>query len=186
MSNAYELDSTASVPVAAAGGGVIVTVTRIIAGVNEAVMGLSTLAVLAAAFVLTQSVVSRYFLKVSTDWQDEVSVFLLVGATFMCCAYVQSYRGHVGIDAIASVLPASINRIRRLFVDVASLLFCTFFTWKAWTLFHEALVGGQTTSSSFAPPLWIPYVLMALGMSNLSLQLLSQVLGHLVPKEVSS
>ena len=35
-------------------------------------------------------------------------------------------------------------------------------------------VDGQTTSSSWAPPLAIPYGLMALGMSLLSLQLLLQ------------
>lgn len=185
MSHGFELEANAKGPEVAAGG-VLATITRFVAHINEWVMGLSTIAILAAACILTLSVVSRYFLKVSTDWQDEASVFLLVGAVFMCCAYVQSYRGHIGIDAVASVLPLSVNRIRRLLVDIASLVFCTFFSWKSWTLFHEALAGGQTTSSSFAPPLWIPYLLMAVGMTNLSLQLLMQVLTHFARKEVAS
>lgn len=185
MSHGFELDSTVKAPEVAAGG-ILATITRLIVHVNEGVMGLSTLAILAAACALTISVVSRYFLKVSTDWQDEASVFLLVGATFMCCAYVQSFRGHIGIDAVASILPESVNRIRRIFVDIASLAFCTFFSWKCWSLFHEALVGGQTTSSSFAPPLWIPYGLMAAGMTNLTLQLLLQFLTHFARKEVTA
>jgi TRAP-type C4-dicarboxylate transport system permease small subunit len=64
-------------------------------------------------------------------------------------------------------------------VDVISTLFCTFFSWKSWALFHEAWVEGQTTSSSFAPPLWIPYSLMAVGMSLLALQLLLQSTIHI-------
>lgn len=164
--------------------GALVKVNRLLARINEWVMIVSTYAILAAACILTLSVVTRYFLKVSTDWQDEASVFLLVGATFMCCAYVQSYRGHVGIEALASILPASVNRIRKIFVDISSLAFCAFFTWKSWAMFHEALVGGQTTSSSFAPPLWIPYGLMSTGMTLLSLQLLLQVLTHFVRQEV--
>ncbi|MBI2354224.1 MAG: TRAP transporter small permease [Deltaproteobacteria bacterium] len=185
MSHGFESDSIAKVSEEASSG-LLVGVVRLIERCNEGVMGLSTIAILAASCILTLSVVSRYFLKVSTDWQDEASVFLLVGATFMCCAYVQSNRGHIGIDALASILPASVNRVRKGVVDIASLAFCTFFTWKSWTLFHEALVGGHTTSSSFAPPLWIPYGLMAVGMTNLTLQLLMQVLAYFGKREVVS
>ncbi len=184
MSHGFELNPAKGPEMAESG--ILARAGRYIARLNEWVMMASTLAIMAAACILTLSVVSRYFLKVSTDWQDEASVFLLVGATFMCCAYVQSYRGHIGIDAVASLLPASVNRIRRIFVDIASLAFCSFFSWKSWTLFHEAFAGGYTTSSSFAPPLWIPYGLMAVGMTNLVLQLLMQVLSHFMRKEVAA
>ncbi|HEY4066157.1 MAG TPA: TRAP transporter small permease [Burkholderiaceae bacterium] len=136
---------------------------------------LGMLALLVAAVVLTSSVVSRYVMKASTDWQDEAAVFCLVGATFLCSAFVQSLRGHVGIEALAGVLPASVNRLRVALVDLLGTLFCAFFAWKSWTLFHEAWAEGQTTSSSWAPPLWIPYGLMAAGMTLLTLQLLVQL-----------
>jgi TRAP-type C4-dicarboxylate transport system permease small subunit len=141
---------------------------------NLGVLRLSMLALVLTSVVLTYSVVTRYFLKIATDWQDEASVFMLVGAMFMCTAYVQSLRGHVGIEALATILPASVNRVRVILVDLVSTLFCSFFSWKSWALFHEAWSEGQTTSSSFAPPLWIPYSLMAAGMTLLALQLLLQ------------
>ena len=135
-------------------------------------------ALLASAAVLTYSVFSRYFFKAATDWQDEAAVFLLVGSIFLCGAYVQSFRGHVGIEAVASILPPSVNRMRMIFVDVLTFLFCAFFAWKSWTLFHEAWVDKQTTSSSWAPPLSIPYGLMAFGMTLLALQALLQCAAH--------
>ncbi len=147
--------------------------------VNRAALTVGMIALLAAAFVLTYSVFSRYWFKAATDWQDEAAVFLLVGAVFLCGAYVQSFRGHVGIEAVASILPPAINRARMIFVDVLTLLFCTFFAWKSWTLFHEAWVDKQTTSSSWAPPLSIPYGLMAAGFTLLALQVLLQTLAHL-------
>jgi TRAP-type C4-dicarboxylate transport system permease small subunit len=143
--------------------------------VNRAMLGLGMLALLAASLVLTYSVFSRYLLKASTDWQDETAVFCLVGATFLCGAYVQSLRGHVGIEAVSSLLSAGVNRWRQVGVDAMCMLFCGFFAWKSWTLLHEAWVDGQTTSSSWAPPLWIPYGLMAAGMTLLTLQLAVQL-----------
>ena len=147
---------------------------RALQWVNGAMVTLGMVALLVASVVLTYSVVSRYVMKASTDWQDEAAVFCLVGATFLCGAFVQSLRGHVGIEAVAGVLPASMNRLRLVFVDLLGLLFCSFFAWKSWTLFHEAWSERQTTSSSWAPPLSIPYGLMAAGMSLLALQLLVQ------------
>lgn len=133
------------------------------------------LALLAASCVLTYSVVSRYLVQASTDWQDETAVFCLVGATFLCGASVQAQRGHVGIEAVASILPDWINRIRQVVVDLICMAFCAFFAWKSWTLLHEAWIDGQTTSSSWAPPLWVPYGLMATGMTLLSAQLVLQL-----------
>ncbi|HEX4510620.1 MAG TPA: TRAP transporter small permease [Burkholderiaceae bacterium] len=135
---------------------------------------LGMLGLLAAALVLTSSVVSRYFLHASTDWQDEAAQFCLVGAVFLCAAGVQALRGHVAIEAVSSLLSARVDRLRLACVDLLCLAFCTFFAWKSWTLLHEAWVEGQTTSSSWAPPLWIPYGLMSVGMSLLALQLVVQ------------
>ena len=81
----------------------------------------------------------------------------------------------MGIEAVSSILPASVNRVRIALVDLGCLAFCAFFTWKSCTLLHEAWAEGQTTSSSWAPPLWIPYALMSAGMALLTLQLAVQV-----------
>ncbi|MGZ5238647.1 MAG: TRAP transporter small permease [Caldimonas sp.] len=153
----------------------LVPVARALALANRAMVGLGMLALLVASVVLTSSVLSRYFLKASTDWQDETAVFLLVGATFLAGAFVQSIRGHVGIEAVASILPRSIDAARRIGVDALGLAFCALFAWKSWTLLRDAWVDGMTTNSTWGPPLWIPYFLMALGMTLLALQLLVQL-----------
>lgn len=153
----------------------LAALSRGLAAVNRVIMAISMVAIVAAAGVLTLSVVLRYFLKLPTDWQDEAAVFLLVGVTFLSGAGVQAERAHVGIEALNGLLSARTNRLRQIACDLASLAFCTFFAWKSWTLWDEAWVDGQTTSSSWAPPLAIPYGLMAFGMTLLSLQLLLQV-----------
>ena len=79
----HTLDATetsrAPATVTVAGG----VVGRALALANRAIVLVSSVALVIASFVLTYSVVSRYFLHLSTDWQDELSVFLIVGAVFM-------------------------------------------------------------------------------------------------------
>ncbi len=184
MSHGFELEPALAPGTMRPKNAVVAALATGLNVLNALVLRISMVALLGASGVLTYSVVTRYFLKSATDWQDEVAVFLLVGATFMTTAHVQSLRGHVGIEAFANLLPPFVNRARLFLVDVISTLFCSFFTWKSWTLFYEAWSEGQTTSSSFAPPLWIPYSLMAVGMSVLTLQLFLQTLVRVTGGEV--
>jgi TRAP-type C4-dicarboxylate transport system permease small subunit len=147
--------------------------------VNVAMAFLSAVAILVAGGVLTWEVIGRYFLGIASDWQDELSTFLLIGATFASAAWTQARRGHVAIDALTHVLPPWAERARRLMADLFSLAFVAFFTWKSWQLLGEAWEEGQTTPSAWGPPLWIPYGCMTAGMALLALQLLLQSLAGL-------
>lgn len=152
---------------------------RVLAIINNYVVIASSVALVVASLVLTYSVVTRYFLKYSTDWQDETAVFLIVGAIFMSAAAIQARRGHVAIEAIVGLLPDRVNCVRVFLVDAAGFLFCSFFSWKSWTLLHEAVVENFHSGSTWGPPLWIPYSLMAVGVTLLSLQLLLQIAAEL-------
>ncbi len=144
--------------------------------INAAMAFLSACAILAAGCVLTWEVIGRYFLGIASDWQDELSTFLLIGATFASAAWTQARRGHVAIDALAQILPPRVERARRVLADGLALAFCAYFAWKCWQLLGEAWDEGQTTPSAWGPPLWIPYGCMTVGMALLSVQLLLQVL----------
>jgi TRAP-type C4-dicarboxylate transport system permease small subunit len=154
---------------------------RVLAFINSAIVLVSSVALVTAAFVLTYSVASRYFLHLSTDWQDELSVFLIVGSVFMSSSAIQARRGHVSIEAIVGLLPPRVNQVRQLAVDIASFAFCAFFSWKSWLLLEEAVVENYHADSTWAPPLWIPYSLMTVGMTLLSLQILAQIVAQLMP-----
>jgi TRAP-type C4-dicarboxylate transport system permease small subunit len=169
----------------AAGGASVLDVpgAGLITWINRVIVILSSIALVLAACVLTYSVIVRYFLKISTDWQDEMSVFLIVGAVFMSAAAIQAQRGHIGIEAIVGLLPKQVNRWRILLVDAASFAFCAYFAWKSATLLQEAVANDYHSTSTWAPPLSIPYSLMTVGMFLLSIQLLLQVVAGLLGRD---
>ena len=160
----------------APGNSLVAALERILTWCNNIIVVVAAVAMIAACAILSDSVLGRALFHSPNFWQDEAAVFLLVGATFMTSAYVQQQRGHIGIEAFVGLLSPTANRIRLWLVDVASFLFCGFFAWKSWTLAHDAWAEGQVSDSMWAPPLDIPYGLMATGMTLLSVQILLQIL----------
>jgi TRAP-type C4-dicarboxylate transport system permease small subunit len=160
---------------AVTGRGPVAVLARALAACNAVIVVLSAIALVLACVILSYSVLTRSLFHSATYWQDEAAVFLLVGVTFMSSAYVQSQRGHIGIEAFVGLLSPRVNGIRLWLVDVATLLFCGFFAWKSWTLTYEAWDEGQVSNSMWSPPLAIPYALMALGMTLLCVQVLLQI-----------
>jgi TRAP-type C4-dicarboxylate transport system permease small subunit len=155
--------------------GFVAALVRGLAVCNSIILVFASIALVAACLILSYSVLSRALFHAANYWQDEAAVFLLVGASFMTAAWVQQQRGHVSIEAFVGLLSPLANRIRLWLVDLANLLFCAFFAWKSWTLTHEAFVEGQVSNSMWSPPLSIPYALMAVGMTLLCVQILSQL-----------
>lgn len=155
--------------------GLLGVLDRAMRFVNQTILLLGGAALVAACLVLSYSVLVRHLFNEATEWQDEMAVFLIVGATFFSAAAVQAKRGHVAIEALTGLLSPRVNRIRLLLADIISLAFVAFFTWKSWSLFHEAYVDGQTSQSTWGPPLSIPYGLMAAGMTLLTIQFVLQI-----------
>lgn len=157
------------------GSNVLSALVRAFDAIDRVLVSACALATIAAGAVLTYSIAVRYVLHSSTDWQDEMAVFLLVGATFLSAPYVQSMRGHISIEAIEGYLPGRLERAREIASDIICFLFCAFFTWQSWLLLLEAIDDGRVTDSAWAPPLWIPYSMMTAGMSLLTLRLVMQL-----------
>ena len=177
MMHAPQAEPAVVTSTAAGANPVLSALDRSIGLCNRIIVVLAALALVGACLILSYSVLTRSLFHTPTYWQDEAAVFLLVGATFMTAAFVQSQRGHIGIEALVGLLSPRVNHIRQMLVDLASLAFCVFFAWKSWTLTHEAWVDGQVSNSMWSPPLAIPYALMSVGMTLLCVQILLQIWG---------
>src|SRR3954470_10901305 len=169
-------ETTTQIPAAS---GPLAGIARAVSLLNRITVVFAAIALIAACIILSYSVVGRALFKAANYWQDEAAVFFLVGATFMTASYVQEHRRHVSIEAFVGLMSPFANKIRLWLIDVASFLFCAFFTWKSWTLTHEAWEDGQVSNSMWSPPLAIPYALMAAGMTLLCLQMLLQIVAPL-------
>jgi len=154
--------------------------SQTVKGFNVLTGYLSGITIIVTSVIVCYGVVMRYYFASPLDWGLELSIFLLIIATFMSAGYTQLQRGHVTIEVLEHILSPRANKWRYLVGDALSLVFCAFLAWNSWEFFREAFADGRVTNSTWAPKLWIPYSFMAIGTTALSLQLLVQIVDTLV------
>jgi C4-dicarboxylate transporter DctQ subunit len=133
-------------------------------------------AILAAALIVTEGVVSRKVLGVSTIWQIEMSVFLLIYACFVGAALGQKNESHLNVDLLIVYLSPRNRERLLLVVSVLSAVICAVLAYYAWPMWWQSLLENEHSESLWGPPMWIPYFFLPLGMTMLFLQYLVQIL----------
>ena len=133
------------------------------------------LLIVASCVVITNEVIWRYYLHRPHTWNLELNIFLLIGATFLAANYTQMKRAHVGTEVLQTVMPARWNRRRILAGDILSALLCMFAAAMVLRYDGQAWSEGWTTDSTWAPPLWIPYTLIGVGLVLISLEYIVQI-----------
>lgn len=143
---------------------------RVIDGLTYLTGWTAALCLVAAAIIVTEAVVVRKILGISTIWQIEASVFLLIFTVFAGAPLVQKNERHLNVDLVIIHLSPRTREITLIIVSIITCLIAGILAWYSWPMWWEAVVGNQHTESLWGPPLWIPYFFLPLGMTLLFLQ----------------
>jgi TRAP-type C4-dicarboxylate transport system permease small subunit len=154
--------------------------TRIIDGLTYLTGWIAALSLLSAALIVTEGVIVRKILGVSTIWQIEASVFLLIFVVFGGAAFVQKNEHHLNVDLVIIHLSPRTREITLIVVSIISCILAAILAWYAWPMWWEAVVGNQHSESLWGPPLWISYLFLPLGMTLLFLQYIVSIRDKIV------
>ncbi len=135
----------------------------------------SALCIVAAAFIITEGVIVRKIFGVSTIWQIEASVFLLIFSVFVGAPFVQKNEHHLNVDLLIINLSPRTRALTLIVVSIVSCLLAGVLAVYAWPMWWEAVVNHEHSESLWSPPLWIPYLFLPLGMTLLFLQYIVQI-----------
>ncbi len=144
--------------------------------VNRVTGAIAALALVSAAVIVTEGIIVRKLLGVSAIWQIEASVILLIYATFVGAAHAQMNEKHLNVDLLIDYLDTKTKEIVLLIVSIFSCIICAVLAWYAWPMWLESFLRNDHSESLWAPPLWIPYFFIPLGMSILFLQYIAHIL----------
>jgi TRAP-type C4-dicarboxylate transport system permease small subunit len=142
----------------------------IIEGLTHATGWIAALSLVAAAIIVTEGVIVRKIFGISTIWQIEASVYLLIFTVFSGSAFVQKSEHHLNVDLVVIHLSPKTREITLVVVSILSCVIAAVLAWYAWPMWWETVVNNEHSESLWGPPLWIPYFFLPIGMTLLFLQ----------------
>ncbi|RDD60632.1 TRAP transporter small permease [Ferruginivarius sediminum] len=145
---------------------------------------ISAALLLAAVLAVCHLVFVRYVLNQSAIWQHEFVTFSVIAATFIGSPYVLLKRGHVNVDLLPHYLGERGRFFLALFASGASLAFCAFIAVYGFTFWHEAWVNDWRAETVWAPPLWVPYASVPIGMGLMSLQYVADIVAIVLGRDM--
>jgi TRAP-type C4-dicarboxylate transport system permease small subunit len=144
--------------------------TKVIDGLTYITGWIAGMCLVAAAFIVTEAVIVRKVFGISTIWQIEASVFLLIFTVFAGAPFVQKNEHHLNVDLIVIHLSPRTREITLIVVSIISCILAGILAVYAWPMWWESFIGNEHSMSLWGPPLWIPYFFLPLGMTLLFLQ----------------
>ena len=152
---------------------------RAVFRLSTACAAVAALMLLAAALVITWSIVYRA-LGNSTWWEIEFSVYMMVASLFLASPYCLATQGHVGVDLLSHYLPKRLARPLAIAVGLLGLAVCVYLAWAGAELTLHALARGERTESAWAPLKWPLYLAMPVGLGLTALQYVADLLRETV------
>jgi TRAP-type C4-dicarboxylate transport system permease small subunit len=155
-----------------------------IVGALSRILGVASAALLAVSvLVILHLVVARYVLAESAIWQHEFVTYSMVAATFLGAPYVLLLRGHVNVDLLPQMLGARARFALAILTSLIGIVFCAVLAWYSLGWWYEAFERGWRSQSVWAPPLWVAYLPVPVGMSLITLQYLADILALVTGRE---
>jgi TRAP-type C4-dicarboxylate transport system permease small subunit len=130
---------------------------------------------LALAVVIITWMVFYRAMGNSTYWEIEFAVFAMVGGIFLASPYTLMTRGHVSVDLLPHYLPPKAARVLAVITALIGLAVCAYLAYAGGALTLHSWASGETTESAWAPPKWVLFVSMPVGLGLTALQYLAEL-----------
>jgi len=127
----------------------------------------------AMGLLITADVVLRYFFNAPTQFTTEVTGYLMAGVTFLGFAYTLEKGGHIRIEVVTNYIRPAARKRLDLVTSIISLSFLAACVGPTWVMVWESYTYKSEVMGVLRTPLYLPQLLMPIGISILLLQLVT-------------
>jgi len=154
------------------------TVENIIAGpgpLEDSAEWLSSLALVAMILLIGTEAIVRNVFNGSLQITDEVCGYLLVAVTFLSVSVSEAHGAFHRVELVQARMGRSARIRLQILFDLCALLASTLVAWQVSRLAFNAWRGEDVAPTPLQTPLWIPQIVMGIGMALLCVALLRSI-----------
>src|SRR5262245_62138847 len=158
---------------------------KLLGGVRALVAALRVIAgvlLIASVTLNFVNVVARYFFHASIHWAEEIMLYMMVGCVFLGNGVVAWSGRQLRMDVIVGMMPPRIRDAFHLFAELALIVTSLAIIWFAWPVIRGLYLFDQRGQSA-EMPMWIPQIMVPVGLSIMALLVAIRLLTGGDPRE---
>jgi TRAP-type C4-dicarboxylate transport system permease small subunit len=149
---------------------------KLLQGVSKATMYFAMVCLFLLMIVVFTEVILRYVFGKPTGFTDEIGAHMLVLVIYCGLAYTLMEQRHIGVEMVTSNLPSKKREMLTLVTSLFSSLLTVIILWKSIVHVEILYRDGVKTMGILQTPIWIPYLVIPIGMLTLLSQQLAEIL----------
>lgn len=138
---------------------------RVIQKVNGACLAVACVVIALMAVLTLWEVITRYFFRQPAMWTFPVTSYMLLYSIMLAAAYTLQKGGHVSVEVLVELLPATPRRWLQRLAHLLGLAFILVFLYQSTRHTLRVLQEGTKDISTLSVPLWIPSSVMTFGLA---------------------
>ncbi|MGG2400161.1 TRAP transporter small permease [Pseudomonas sp. SH1-B] len=153
-----------------------VSAGRVFDGVAALVRWATGLALIALVVMVCAEIVSRSFFSHSLKVVEELAGYLVVGLTLFGASLSLRSNSLFQVGFVLHALPAGLQRAFNVLFQLISLGVCGVLIWQTAKLVMSSYARGNVAPTTLMTPLWIPQLLVPLGLSMIAIFIIEHLI----------
>ena len=155
------------------------TFTRLVDGIINIFLKITMVVIVLMMLMITAESVLRTFFHYSMMITDEFSGYLLMFSVFLGIGFCMRSHALLRVTIIYDRMPERVRNTFQVFFDLISLGFVLILTYQLYRLVFTSYESQVLSISQAEIPLWIPQMIMPIGITVLILALVVEIATNL-------
>jgi len=153
----------------------VATVDRSLSLVSRWGANLGAALIVVTAAIITVNCIARYVFNWPMMFVDEYSCYMLVALVYLGLGATLRAGKHVYVDMLVGKLPVPLQRAMSIATLGLGILPLAIMSWYSWKSFWSTYTGNIVSLTPLQTPLWVPYLMVAVGLTIFLLDIIAVV-----------